>query len=270
MPLPRTDAYLESIGEHVEDVSRIAATQPFRTHGPALTRDALAFLATESARARRGATARDPSLVESLTAAEMTTDEGQLTEAGMTVAGLLTEPRARLRMESGRGSTPLTFDAYIDSGRALVVANPSPAGFEEAPHGDAILTAATTVHLDLCDVTHVPLAMAGWVGLAPAWSLATTPELLGEELILRRADDPAVPPPDDADANLRYMWSQPWFLWTLQASGVDHGRVMVNAGRAGHFALMQGEDERVRFGAMPSYDVWFDLVAMVERSVSAT
>ncbi|HWL96830.1 MAG TPA: hypothetical protein VNP20_05765 [Nocardioidaceae bacterium] len=29
------------------------------------------------------------------------------------------------------------------------------------------------------------------------------------------------PPPEDADNNLRYMWSQPWFLWTLQASGVD-------------------------------------------------
>lgn len=271
MPGPRTDAYLQSIGEHVEDVSRIAATQPFRTHGPAVTRDALAFLAAGSRRDRRKLRAREPDLVETLTAAEMTTADGQLTEAGRTVAGLLTHrhPRARLRMESGRGSTPLTFDAYIDAGRALIVANPSPAGFEEAPHGDDILTAATTVHLDLCDVTHVPLAMAGWVGLAPAWSLATTPELLAEELILRRADDPAVAPPEDADNNLRYMWSQPWFLWTLQASGVDYGRVMVNAGRAGHFALTQGEGERVRFGAMMSYNLWFDLVAMVERSVTA-
>jgi hypothetical protein len=233
VPLPRTDAYLQSIGEHVEDVSRIAATRPFRTHGPAVTRDALAFLAADSRRDRHR------------------------------------HPRARLRTESGRGSTPLTFDAYIDAGRALVVANPSPAGFEEAPHGDDILTAATTVHLDLCDVTHVPLAMAGWVGLAPAWSLDTTPELIAEELILRRADDPAVAPPEDADNNLRYMWSQPWFLWTLQASGVDHGRVMVNAGRAGHFALTQGGGERVRFGAMMSYSVWLDLVAMVERSVTA-
>jgi hypothetical protein len=32
---------------------------------------------------------------------------------------------------------------------------------------------------------------------------------------------------------------------------------------------MQG-GERVRFGAMLSYDVWSDLVAMVERSVTAT
>jgi hypothetical protein len=174
-----------------------------------------------------------------------------------------------VRIDSGRGSTPLTFDAYVNAGRALVVANRSPAGPEEAPRGDDILTAATTVHLDLCDVTLVPLAMAGWVGLAPAWSLATTPELIEEELILRRADDPTVAPPEDADAHLRYMWSQPWFPWTLQASGVDTGRVMVNAGRAGHFALMQGDGERVRFGAMLSYDVWFDLVAMVERSVTA-
>jgi len=45
---------------------------------------------------------------------------------------------------------------------------------------------------------------------------------------------------------------------------------MVNAGRAGHFALMQGEDDRVHFGAMMSYNWWFDLVAMVERSVTAT
>jgi len=34
-------------------------------------------------------------------------------------------------------------------------------------------------------------------------------------------DDQTDTPPEDADNNLRYMWSQPWFLWTLQASGVD-------------------------------------------------
>jgi len=115
LPLPRTDTYLDSVGEHVEDVSRIAATQPFRTHGPTPTRDALAFLAADSRRDRRALKAREPRLVESLAAAELTTEKGHLTEAGRSVAGLLTYPRARLRMESGRGSTPLTSDAYIDS-----------------------------------------------------------------------------------------------------------------------------------------------------------
>jgi hypothetical protein len=66
VPRPRTDAYLESIGEHLEDVSRIAASQPFRTRGPTVTRDALTFLAADSRRDRRALKAREPRLVESL------------------------------------------------------------------------------------------------------------------------------------------------------------------------------------------------------------
>jgi hypothetical protein len=69
---------------------------------------------------------------------------------------------------------------------------------------------------------------------------------------------------------LKYAWSQPWFLWTLSGTGLDAGLVMINAGRAGHFAMGQGEGDKVRFTAYPSAFLWFKLVALVEQSITAT
>lgn len=111
--------------------------------------------------------------------------------------------------------------------------------------------------------------MASWTGIAPAWSLATSPELIDEELLIHRADDDAVPPPADADAHLKYVWSQPWFLWTLSGTGLDSGLVMINAGRAYHFAITQGEDKKVRFSPYPAMYLWQKLVALTEQSITA-
>ena len=49
MTLPRLDPYLVSIGEELEDLSRIGAAQPYRHDGPALPREDLEVLV----RARR-------------------------------------------------------------------------------------------------------------------------------------------------------------------------------------------------------------------------
>ena len=162
--------------------------------------------------------------------AGLATDDGKLTEQGQLVKQILTKPSARVRVESSRGRAPLTFEAYVLSGQAVIVASTSPATLVEDPHGEDILAASGRVQLDFVDVSYVPIALAAWVGLAPAWSLATSPELIDEKLLVHRMDDPAVPPPADADENLKYVWSQPWFLWTLTGTGLAHGLVMVNAG----------------------------------------
>jgi hypothetical protein len=41
------------------------------------------------------------------------------------------------------------------------------------------------------------------------------------------------------------------------------------AGPAGHFAITQGEGEKVRFSAYPSMFLWQKLIAPVEQSVTA-
>jgi hypothetical protein len=263
MTLPRLDAYLESIGEPLEDLSRIAADQPYESLGPLLPRQALEILA--------GAGRKDNNLgLKELVDAELATDDGKLTEQGELVKQILTKPIAQIRLESSRGRATLTFEAYVYGGQAVLLASASPASLVEVPHGEDILTASALVRLDFVPAEYIPIAIAAWTGIAPAWSLGTSPEEIDEELLVHRADDPAVPPPTDADEHLKYVWSQPWFLWTLSGSGLDSGLVMINAGRAGHFALTQGEEEgKARFTAYPSTYLWQKLVALVDQSITA-
>ena len=274
--LPALDPYLSSVGEPLEDLSRIAASQPFRSAGPSLDRADVEALVTldRTLRLRRTAPA-------GLVAAGLVDERGRLTDDGRTVTAALTSPTGRLRVESARGSTPLVLDVYLRSGWALVLSTASPAALTAPPRGEDIVTTATGLGLDYVDVAQVPTMIASWVGLAPAWSLATSPQDLPESLVRRRVDDPGTPPPASADANLRHAWEQPWFLWTLQAASSPTGRVLVNAGRAGHFALTQPtgapgadagagsgtDDERtVGFRAAPSASLWRDLVRLVAEA----
>lgn len=261
-PQPALDPYLTSIGEPVEDLSRIMASQPFRSVGPSLDRaDLEALVAAGRPALLRRST--PPALVE----ADLMDGRGRLTDSGRSVHAMLTAADGRLRVESVRGSTPLVLDVYVRQGWALTVSTRSPAAIAEPPRGQDIVTTATRIGLDHVDAARVPMDVAAWVGLAPAWSLATEPVDVPEALLRRRVDDPTTPPAPDADAHLRYVWQQPWFLWTLQASGSTSGRIMVNAGRAGHFALTTpdggpaaAEAGLVGFRAMPSAAVWRDLV----------
>jgi hypothetical protein len=255
MTLPRLDPYLVSIGEELEELSGIAASQPYRPGGPTLPREDLAVLA-KAATARLRKVRATPTLVE---AGLM--DEDGLTADGRTLAAVLTQPEARMRVESGRGRAPLTLDISLRGGLGLAVATASPASIDQVPHGDTILEVAGTVGLDLVDSSGVPALIASWVGLSPAWSLATSPGTLPEETVLSRVDEPSTPPPPGADDHLRYVWSQPWYLWTLRASGA-HGLVVVRAGAAGQFVLTSADEPgHVGFAAVPAAQLWPHLVA---------
>jgi hypothetical protein len=279
---PRLDPYLVTLGERYEDVSGVAAAQPFRSAGPTLHRDAVTLLAATDPDGRgrrtgmlgriRGLRGED-ALVAELVAAELMTPSGELTDSGRLVAAALTRPTAHVRVESARGRTPLALAASALHGQAAVVATASPAALGEEPRGEQILDTATTVTLDWIDVSFLPVMIASWVGLAPAWSLATEPELLPEQLVTQRADDPATPPPVGADQNLRHAWEQPWHLWTMRAEHVAAGRILVNAGRAGHFMLLSPDPSRaaeglVLFRATPAANVWLDLVSYIQQELN--
>jgi hypothetical protein len=182
MTLPRLDPYLESIGEPVEDLSRIAASQPYESLGPLLPRQALRILAGSGRKVSLG--------LKELLEAGLVSENGKLTEQGKLVKQILTKPRAQLRIESSRGRAPLTFEAYVASGQAVLLASASPASLTDDPHGDDITTASALVRLDFVPAGYVPIAMAAWTGIAPAWSLATSPELIDQELLTHRADNP--------------------------------------------------------------------------------
>jgi hypothetical protein len=262
MTLPRLDPYMESIGAEVEDLSRISAGQPYESLGPLLPRQALQILAGSGRKVTLG--------LKELLDAGLATEKGKLTQQGNLVREILTKPEARIRLESSRGRATLTFEAYVAGGQAVLLASASPASLTEVPHGEDILTASASVRLDFVPASYVAIAIASWVGVAPAWSLATRPELIEQDLLVQRADDDAVPPPADADEHLKYVWSQPWFLWTLTGSGLRSGLAMINAGRAGHFMLTQGEGSKARFTAYTSLHLWEKLVALVEASSTAS
>ncbi|WP_315093142.1 hypothetical protein [uncultured Cellulomonas sp.] len=260
--LPRLDPYLVSIGEELEDLSRIAGSQPFRSTGPTLPREDLEVL-VRAASARLRKVRATPTLVE----AGLMDDSGP-TDDGRTVARMLSGSQARLRVESGRGRAPLTLDVYLADGRALAIATSSPAALADVPHGDTILEVAGSVGLDLVDSSAVPALVASWVGLSPAWSLATTPEAILEETVLTRVDEPETPPPPGADAHLRHVWGQPWYLWTLQASGNEYGLVVVRAGAAGQFLLTSSDEPgHVGFVAVPAAQLWAHLVEQTATAV---
>ena len=260
--LPRLDPYLVAIGEPLEDLTRVSSAQPFRSGGPMLPRDDLALLVRAAGRRLRKVT---PSAA--LVQAELMDVSGAVTEQGRAVVQLLTKPAARLRVESGRGHTPLTVEAYMRGGVALLVATASPAPLNEEPAPSDLVRLAATVGLDLVDATSVPRLLASWVGLGPAWRLATSPDRLDRDVVLARVDDPHTAPPPEADAHLRHTWGQPWFLWTVQSSAIPARRAWINTGGTGHFLLTDAGDGRATFESAFSQDVWADLLRLVTGSV---
>jgi hypothetical protein len=257
-PLPRLDPYLADDG--LEDLSRIGPSQPFASDGPRIAGVDVDVLAAAVAGPQD-----DPPAA--LVAAGLLDADGALTPEGTAVARVLAAPTGRVRVESGRGRAPLTLDVYARDGVAVAVATASPASLVEAPHGDDLLAAATSVQLDMLDTAAVPGLVAAWVGLAPAWSLATEPAELPEELVTTRVDAPEVPPPPGADAHLRHVWDQPWTLWTLR-SGTGDGVAYVNAGRCGQLALTAAEGDAVGLAAVPSAQVWSTLVAVSKDALA--
>jgi hypothetical protein len=163
-----------------------------------------------------------------------------------------------------QGLAPLSVQAYLSGPHAVVVATASPAAWRGRVEADRD---ATAVWLDFCDVSYVPVALASWVGLGPAWSFRVEPELLPEDLVRRRLDHPSTPPPDDAGDHLRRLWAQPWFLWALTGSGMDQGLLMIDAGAAGQHSWSDaGDGTHTRLQVAPALAVWD---AMAERIVPA-
>lgn len=263
VPLPALDPYLVSIGEPVEDLSRVARAQPFTTAGPVVDRAALEAFASARRRVRGD-------VPEALVRAGLVGTGGRFTDAGRHVAAYLTASEGRVRVESGRGHAPLSLEAYLRGGRALVVATAAPGTFDQVPRGDAVVEAGTTLTLDVVDGAAVPAMIAAWVGLGPAWSLATSPADVPEALLVQRVDDPRTPPPDGADAHLRHVWGQPWFLWTLAATGNRPAIAAVNAGPSGHYVLTApGPDaapEHLGLHAVLSAALWLEIVETVARA----
>ncbi|WP_150110157.1 hypothetical protein [Crystallibacter crystallopoietes] len=120
------------------------------------------------------------------------------------------------------------------------------------------------VQLDVAGVQDAASVMAAWAGLGPAWSIAGTAAGIGRSLFEQRILDPATEPPDEADAGLRRMWREPWFVWVATIGRNGFRRGFVNAGAAGHYLFGTSPDGRVQLAAQSSSIVWHTLRDAVE------
>jgi hypothetical protein len=258
---PRRDSFLADLGEDLEDLSGVAESQVWQPDGPAIDRRALELLfAGKRVRARGLDDASHRSLAM-LQEADLLDEDGRPTPTGARLRQIAGEPQHTVRVEASAGLAPFTFDAYSRGDATLVVLTASPAGRSGA-RGSGEAAAAVADQLWLLDLPTgwLPVELAGWLGVGPAWSTTTEPEQVPLSTIAARVDDPETPAPAGSDVRLRHVWAQPWFMWSLQTSA-QQGVAAVGAGSSGHFELVRIGDD-VLFRAWPSETVFGALAGL--------
>lgn len=230
--MPSLDPIAREQGMEVEDLSGIRAAQPFQSAGPPLEDDQLGAV-------RRGTT-RGVDLA-ALQAGRLVTEDGRFTEAGEAAhRALSARPRAvrevtvEVVSDGDLRVAELNIHQLRDS--TTLVAS-APAGQPGSGHTLDVIASQTT-----------PIALARWVGLAPAWTCGITDDesgtlALDQAVIDARLTDAASPAPEHVNAALERMWTQPWQLITLRA-GAPRPRslTVITTARSGSFRLQRDRE----------------------------
>ncbi|MBG6179775.1 hypothetical protein [Arthrobacter sp. CAN_A1] len=238
---PRMDQFLaRHTGEQLEELSGIAGRQPYASAGPLITPETLELLETGSQAGKLGrlvAGSRSTDLAP-LVEAGLMTGKGTLTPQGRLVTGPWRESFASVRVSAQHQGRASNFQVWISAEGCLVLAGPSAAAMTSG-------SARADVHqVDFLAADHLYPALAAWIGIAPAWNVASAMTALDGELVGARVLDKTVAPPAGADEPLLNMWQQPWVTWRLVVEPAPETAVpatYVNAGSAGHYQL--GRDE---------------------------
>ncbi|MCL2418445.1 MAG: hypothetical protein FWD04_04075 [Conexibacteraceae bacterium] len=227
--MPRLDPFLEEGGLLAEDLSGVRTAQPYRSSGPGLKEQEID--AVRSGKLRKLDRAR-------LVAAHQSDEDGNLTATGEAARRCLSEPQRTVSVEVvGDQDSRVARLELLQQGRATaVLAAPAPG----APEGDRTL--------DVIPALTSPIALARWIGLAPAWTIAIAEREmqlpLAPELLDQRLSSADAPPPPDASRGLRWMWQQPWQVATITTFTPAHRRLrVISTPRAGYFRLIR---DRVR------------------------
>lgn len=238
--MPRLDPFLLEQGTEVEDLSRVRAAQPYGSAGPPVPQDQIDALQT--GKLRRADT-------DILEARGFVSRRGRLTEAGEGAHQALESPARHVTAEVvGDGDLRVARLDILQRYHASVILADPPLGAEAAGRTLDLVATATT-----------PIALARWLGVAPAWTITVTD---GQEMPLRlqagvieaRLTSPEAPPPEDAVDGLVHMWAQPWQIITLRADRpVERASRVIATPEAGYFRLEQDDEARgVTLTPLPS------------------
>lgn len=244
----------------VEDLSPLRGAQPYRARGRVLGPESLSLLlsmANRDALGRFDAAGAKEAVAE-LRVREIL-DGRRLTPAGQELTRPLRALRAQFTVSSVRPEGSTGLDMWLGGGAALIAAGPAPSAAETPP------IPAGSCEVLAADAAAVPMFLAKWLPLVPAWSLGQHPLRLSGDLFNRRLTaGPGVEPPEGlGEAELR-MWAQPWMGWNVEH--VHSGRRLgwVFAGDAGPFlAVADPHSGEVVLEPEPVSGVWDTLVGFI-------
>jgi hypothetical protein len=236
--MPRLDPILRERGIEIEDLSGIRGVQPYASAGAPLREDQIDAL--RSGKLRRVDTA-------ALEERGFVSRGHRLTEGGEAAHRALETPARRVTAEavSDRDPRVARLEILQRQHASVILAHP-PTG--ASPAGRT---------LDLVATGTTAIALARWLGLAPAWTIAISDEKDGGTLgqkgvgILRlegavldaRLASAEAPPPNGARDGLVGMWTQPWQVVTLYADKpVERVVRVIATPEAGYFRLERDQE----------------------------
>jgi hypothetical protein len=255
---PPLDDFLRNrSGIEAESVARVGQAQPYRPQGPVLSDAAFRLVLDHAGRSKIGRMhlAGNPRLGAELVAAGLLEPRGRFTPALLDLLAPLAAAKRHFRVEGSYGATGTTqLDAWTDGAHALVASRPSHAQLVHGATGHLVPEAS--VRLELVRASSLPVVIAAWAGLAPAYTVLGRTDRLPMGLFQDRLEGSGHPP-EDADDVLLRMWDQPWFTWRFSMPDLGMQRSWLNAGDAGHFAIGQVDEGRTMMvQPTPSRHVW--------------
>lgn len=264
---PRLDELASAAaGEAREDLAAIQTAQPYRCQGPVLTSAALHLLMAlaDGGRVGRFASAADKAALAELVQAGLAENNGRLTDAGETITTPWRTPGAGFILAARHGELSTGIQVWTGDGLAILSAGPNP----YQPEQSAI--APGKQQLDLVDAAQLPMLLASWCALAPAWSLPDSGLTIPGPVFEARMASAAEPVPAGVGDGVRRMWEQPWTGWNLRYPGAPASQSWLNAGAAGHYAVQADEAGAVTLTPSSSAVVWDGLVRFIHGTLNGS
>jgi hypothetical protein len=261
---PRHDEFASArAGYDLEDLSRISPAQPYRSNGPVLRTSTVRFFESiaDTGKAGRFETGRSRDEIAELAAAGYATANGRLTESGAAFATPWREYAFGLSLAARREGLQTGMQVWVGGGLALLATGPAPLAADRTDVGPDRL------QLDLVSVAQLPMAIASWCGLGPAWTLHGNVTSCEAERFYARLGSSTEPAPAGSDDATKRMWAEPWLAWNIRKSGPGAGHSWLNAGAAGHYRVGNGSDGSITLLPEPSAAVWDSLVRFIHAAV---
>lgn len=267
--LPALDGYVrERCGLELEDLSQIRNVRPRSAGRVWAQRDRVKVL--ERGKVRK----RDD--IEALRLAGFVGHDRNLTELGERAHQVFAETHLQLTVEvrTDQGPDKTVLTVYQGPDDAVVV--------DFAAPGEAAAGAPPQCSVELVDSRTLPVVIARWLGISPAWSFSVDaePELFrsidltgntficSRNAIEARIANRGAPAPDDATPTVRRLWEQPWQFVRLISNRMrgELGSVIVTP-QTGAYYFQRIDSKTVRLGTLPASHFFFELLPFTSFQV---